>query len=142
MPPFTHRFSVTFNQVPFAISWPDFLKRLRDEFPGVCGCTYVHNDSVAVISNFRQFEQACERVEDAFIAGSSDGSLEILVRSFDLIGALKLLMRFQVIDDAAALATISGTIPKHSSAVADSAASSHRPQSGRRALAFALMLAI
>jgi hypothetical protein len=66
-------------QVPFAISWPDFLKRLRDEFPGVCGCTYVHNDAVAVISNFRQFEQACERVEDAFIAGNSDGSLDILV---------------------------------------------------------------
>jgi hypothetical protein len=136
MPPFIYRFSVTFRQVPFAISWPDFLKRLRDEFPGVCGCTYVHNDSVAVISNFRQFEQAFERVEDAFIAGSSDGSLEILVRLFDMICAHKNVMRCQVIDDAAALATISGAIPKHSSissAVADSAVSSHRPQSGTRA---------
>jgi hypothetical protein len=76
---YSKSFLRTVVQVPFAISWPDFLKRLRDEFPGVCGCTYVHNDAVAVISNFRQFEQACERVEDAFIAGNSDGSLDILV---------------------------------------------------------------
>ncbi len=77
---YSKSFLRTVVKVPFAISWPDFLKRLRDEFPGVCGCTYVHHDSVAVISNFRQFEQACERVEDAFISGSSDGSLDILVR--------------------------------------------------------------
>ncbi len=76
---YSKSFLRTVIQVPFAISWPDFLKRLRDEFPGACGCTYAHNDSVAVISNFRQFEQACERIEDAFIAGSSDGSLDILV---------------------------------------------------------------
>jgi hypothetical protein len=76
---YSKSFLRTVVQVPFAISWPEFLKRLRDEFPGACGCTYVHKDSVAVISNFRQFEQACERIEDAFIAGSSDGSLDILV---------------------------------------------------------------
>jgi regulator of replication initiation timing len=76
---YSKSFLRTVVQVPFAISWPEFLKRLRDEFPGACGCTYVHSDSVAVISNFRQFEQACERIEDAFIAGSGDGSLDILV---------------------------------------------------------------
>ena len=36
----------------------------------------------------------------------------------------------QVIDDAAALATISGSIPKQISAAPDSAPQSHRPQSG------------
>jgi uncharacterized protein YbcI len=77
---YSKSFLRTVVTVPFAISWPDFLKRLKDEFPGACGCTYVHNDSVAVIGNFRQFEQACERVEDAFISGASDGSLDILVR--------------------------------------------------------------
>jgi hypothetical protein len=77
---YSKSFLRTVVTVPFAISWPDFLKRLKDEFPGACGCTYVHNDSVAVIGNFRQFEQACERVEDAFITGASDGSLDILVR--------------------------------------------------------------
>jgi hypothetical protein len=53
---------------------------LRDEFPGACGCTYASNDAVAVISNFKQFEQACERIEDAFIAGNGNGSLDVLVR--------------------------------------------------------------
>jgi hypothetical protein len=77
---YSKSFLRTVVTVPFAISWPDFLKRLRDEFPGACGCTYASNDAVAVISNFKQFEQACERIEDAFIAGNGNGSLDVLVR--------------------------------------------------------------
>jgi hypothetical protein len=132
---YTKSFLRTVVKVPFAISWPEFLKRLRDEFPGVCGCTYAHNEGVAVISNFRQFEQACERVEDAFIAGSSDGSLDILVMDFKYrneVCAVQISSYLeQVIDDAAALANVSGTISKQPPATADSAPSSHRPQSGK-----------
>jgi hypothetical protein len=147
---YSKSFLRTVVRVPFAISWPDFLKRLRDEFPGVCGCTYVpqalpavlfcnnwnryvHDDHVAVISNFRQFEQACERVEDAFIAGKSDGSLDILVRERSCCFRARVGADYpQVIDDAAALASIVGSITKQAAAAADSAPSSHRPQSGTR----------
>ena len=78
-------------------------------------------------------------MEDAFIAGRSDGSLDILVRPCSLLRVIGFDYP-QVIDDAAALASIVGSTTKQPAAAIDSAPSSHRPQSGACAAASTLFL--